>query len=260
MAVVLLGGWTIPDRSCPTVPDSFAASIGYPCFRPGALPVVVLFGDAHAHNGPEGSDPYDPRFVPGAPTYDDAVAALRSIGARVLGVFSGTDAPDADARRANFEAFATDTGAVRTDGSPLVFETSPDGSGLGTAVVDAVTDLASGTPEDVSTSLRNVAGNPDDFDATRFIGAIVPIEGYRSGIAGPSPGVSYTSKDETTFYGVIPGTLLDFEVTFVNDVREPADTAQIFRATIVVVGNGVATLDSRNVYVIVPPEGGVVFI
>jgi hypothetical protein len=39
----------------------------------------------------------------------------------------------------------------------------------------------------------------------------------------------------------------------------PAATAQIFQAKIIVVGNGVADLDSRNVYIIVP-EGGVVLI
>jgi hypothetical protein len=66
--------------------------------------------------------------------------------------------------------------------------------------------------------------------------------------------------DTHTFYAVTPGTMVDFSVEFFNDVRPPADTAQVFRAHIVVVGNGVADLDVRNVYVIVPPEGGVVLI
>jgi hypothetical protein len=43
-------------------------------------------------------------------------------------------------------------------------------------------------------------------------------------------------------------------------VRPPAATAQVFRARIVVVGNGVARLDERMVYIIVPPEGGVILI
>ena len=40
----------------------------------------------------------------------------------------------------------------------------------------------------------------------------------------------------------------------------PSDVAQIFQALIVVVGNGVTVLDSRNVYIIVPPGGGTVII
>ena len=40
----------------------------------------------------------------------------------------------------------------------------------------------------------------------------------------------------------------------------PHETAVIFRARILVLGNGVARLDERQVYIIVPPEGSVVLI
>jgi hypothetical protein len=46
-----------------------------------------------------------------------------------------------------------------------------------------------------------------------------------------------------------------FDVDFHNDFVPPPPTAQIFRALIVVVGNGVAELDSRQVYIVVPPDG-----
>jgi hypothetical protein len=78
------------------------------------------------------------------------------------------------------------------------------------------------------------------------------VEGYSS---TGTPGEGYASKDDTTFYQVIPGTLVDFAVRFYNDIRMPQMTAEIFRAKIVVVGNGVADLDERNVYIVVPPEG-----
>jgi len=103
----------------------------------------------------------------------------------------------------------------------------------------------------VSTRTENVPGNPDDFDATLFIKSIIPVEGYVDGVAG----VGYDSKDATTFYQVIPGTIVEFEVDFWNDVRMPATVSQVFVARIIVVGNGVADLDSRNVYILVPPEG-----
>ena len=117
-----------------------------------------------------------------------------------------------------------------------------------------------GTPQDVDTETENVAGNPDDFDATLFIKSIVPLEGYNGGVSGPMPGVTYESKDLTTFYQVIPGTQVDFTIDFWNDVRMPAETAQVFRARIIVMGNGVARLDEREVYIVVPPDGFVIII
>ena len=236
---------SIPDQSCPVIPDESGVRRGYPCFRPGALPIILLFGDAPFHNGPGGANPYS--FT--APTYDETVTALNGIGARVLGISSG-------GTNADMASIARDTGTVDGTGNPLVFTISGDGSGLSSAVVDAVASLVGGTPQDVSTRTENVAGNPDEFDATLFIKAITPIEGYRGGI----PGEGYDSFDETTFYNVIPGTLVDFGIDFYNDVRPPADVAQIFQARIIVVGNGVADLDSRNVYIVVPPEGGTVLI
>ncbi len=238
-------GGMVPARSCPSIPDEPAARRGYPCFRPGALPIVLIFGDNTWHNGPGGASPYS---FP-SPSYDETVAALDAIGARVLGVNSG------DAR-GHFEQVARDTGAVRADGSPLVFDIASNGSGLTSAVVDAVTELVGGTPQDVNTRRDNVPGNPDGFDATQFILSIVPFEGYG---AGGGPG-GYESKDATTFYGVIPGTTVEFTIDFHNAVRPGADVAQIFQARIIVVGNGVTDLDARNVYIVVPPEGGTILI
>jgi len=241
-------GGSIPAQSCPVRPDEMGRRIGYPCFRPGALPIVLIFGDNSFHNGPTGGSPYS---FSEAPSYDMTVTALRSIGARVIGLYSG-----GSTYRADYEAIARDTGTVDGAGDPLVFDIGTSGEMLTTGVVDAVASLVGGTPQDVSTRTENVAGNPDGFDATTFIKSITPVEGYRDGI----PGTGYDSYDETTFYGVIPGTLVDFEIDFWNDVRPPAPTAELFQARIVVVGNGVADLDSRNVYIIVPPEGGTILI
>ncbi len=239
-------GGSIPGRTCEMVLDREGTARGYPCFRPGALPIVLLFGDARFHNGPGGSAPYS---FP-APTYDQAVEELNRIGARVIGIHSGASPRD-------YEALAMATGTVRADGTPLVFQINGDGSGLDRTIVDAVTELVGGTPQDVNTRTENVMGNPDEFDATQFIRAIVPLEGYGPGGAA---GTGYDSKDDTTFYQVIPGTTVEFRVDFYNDVRPPGETAEIFKAKIIVVGNGVADLDARNVYIVVPPEGGIVFI
>jgi hypothetical protein len=236
---------SIPGQTCPVIPDEDGTRVGYPCFRPGALPIVLFFGDNEFHNGPGGSEAYS--FD--APTYTEAVDALNDIGARVIGVDSGSARPE-------FEQVATATGAVRADGTPLVFDIASDGTGLDSTVVSAVAELVGGTPQDVTTRTENVPGNPDDFDATAFIEAIVPFEGYTPS-GGPG---GYGSKDATTFYEVIPGTTVEFTIDFYNGVRMPADVAQIFQARIIVVGNDVTDLDARNVYIVVPPEGGTVLI
>lgn len=246
---------SIPDApACVSIPDELGMRRGYPCFRPGALPIVILFGDYNFHNGPGGAEAYS---FP-APTYADTVTALNGIGARVIGVFSsGASSP----LRSNYASIATDTGAVTVGGMPLVFDINSDGSGLSSAVVDGVSLLVGGTPQDVSTRTENVAGNPDDFNATLFIKSIVPVEGYGpAGEVGAIPGVTYASKDETTFYQVIPGTQVEFTIDFWNDVRPTPVRTEIHQARIIVVGNGVADLDFRNVYIVVPPEGGPILI
>ena len=246
-------GGPIPDQVCPSIPDEVGTRRGYPCFRPGSLPIILLFGDYSFHNGPGGAASYS--FA--SPSYAETVTALNGIGARVMGVYSGGAG---STLRSDYEAIARDTGAVRADGTPLVFDIAYDGTGLDAAVVNAVRDLVGGTPQDVSTTTENVPGNPDEFDARLFIKSITPREGYNGAASGPMPGVTYASKDATTFYQVIPGTQVEFDIDFWNDVRMPAEFAQVFRARIVVMGNGVARLDERMVYIVVPPDGGVILL
>lgn len=242
---------TLARKMCPAVLDELGRRRGYPCFRPESLPIVVLVTDAPFHNGPGGSDGYT-GITPPPHAFNQAVAALGNIGARFIGVAVGS------APRAAEEAVATMTGTVDGTGAPLVYNAS--GGEVSDAIISGIETLAGSTPQNVDTVTENVPGNPDEFDATLFIKAITPVEGYHDGVTGPSPGVTYTSKDETTFYAVVPGTMVDFDVRFYNDVRPPAVSAQIFQATIYVRGNGVARLDQRHVYIIVPPDGVVILI
>lgn len=263
------GSGAVPAKTCVSPPDERGTRRGYPCFRPDSLPIVVLVSDApfkppHPSSlMPETleSDCQVTDEVPSAATYDGAITALRSIGARVVSL-STDSVPSNPGYPATDHLcnMAADTGSVRADGSPLCFELGTSGTGIDSRVVNAIAELVGGTPQDVSTRTENVAGNPDEFDATRFIKSITAVEGYRDGIPGPNPGVSYTSHDDRTFYGVIPGTLVDFDVDFWNDVRPPAATAQVFQARIIVIGNGVARLDERRVFIVVPPDGGEIVI
>ncbi|MCB9633474.1 MAG: VWA domain-containing protein [Sandaracinus sp.] len=238
--------WNLPPANCPAIPDDPAPRIGYPCFRAGALPIYVMVTDVEMHDGPSNANPYT-NISPRPPVFDQAMAAVTSIGARFVGV-----AVDGGGR-AHMEEVARRTGTVDMAGAPLVQDAA--GGAVSNSIIDAIGTLVGGVVQDVSTRLDNVPGNPDDTDATRFIKRVTPLEGYREGI----PGAGYASKDDRTFYQVIPGTRVEFEVEFYNDFRNPpSDVAEIHRARIIVLGNGVAELDAREVYIIV--SGGIVLI
>ncbi len=251
-------GLFIRQRVCPVLPDEFGARRGYPCFRSGALPIVVMVGDAAWHNGPAGAEfPYA-GISPAPHTMAQAIEATQAIGARFIGVsVIGSGRPETGAyaraaRRAGPEAVARMTGTVDLSGNPLVYD-ALDGD-VSDRVIDGIEQLASGVAQDVTTTRRNVPGNPDEFDATTFITRIVTVEGTNGTVTGPSAGVTYTSKDDNTFFNVIPGTRVTFRVTFKNDVRMSQREAQVFRAQIAVVGNGVSILEIRQVFILVPPK------
>jgi hypothetical protein len=232
------GGASVPPQSCPAIPDEPSPRRGYPCFRPGALPIVVQVGDAPWHNGPAAEYPYD--FATAG--YGDALGAMLDIGARFVGVYVQRWTEEG---LAAMQAMATDTGTVDADGNPLV-SISADGS-VSADIVDMIETLANFTPQDVSTTTEDDATDLYAFDARQFITRIRPVNAI--------PVTGAERWDETTFYMVQPGTSVVFDVTFYNSVFPPRDVAAVFKATIVVVGNGVARLDARTVVIIVPPEG-----
>lgn len=242
------GSWSIPRKTCTPIPDEPATRRAYPCFRPGALPIVIMVTDVDMHNGPMAVNPYT-GVTPPAPIFETAMSALGSIGARFIGVAVGGGG------RGHLEEVARQTGTVDSAGTPLVYDAA--GGAVDTSIIDGIGTLTGGVTQDVSTQTVNVPGNPDDFDATQFIKAITPVEGYGS---GGIPGTGYDSFDTTTFYGVVPGTIVEFRVDFYNDVRPPPATAEIHKARINVLGNGVTLLDSREVFIIVPPDGATILI
>jgi hypothetical protein len=244
----------VPPQSCPAYPDEPSPRVGYPCFRPEALPIVVLITDAPMHNGPDGYSPYNTSTYPeltGAAHFAGAVSELLAIGARVIGV-SVSYGPGSDTYTQLSRA-ATDTGTVDESGVPLVSE-APSGS-VSTEIVDLILTLARETPMDINAVPEDEPDDPgpppDDFNAALFIIDITPESFF------PTDGAS--GFDEDFFFGVTPGTSVTFDVTFKNDFVPPEESAQVFKAWIAVMGNGVARLDERMVIIIVPTEGGIVF-
>jgi hypothetical protein len=240
------------QTSCP------AGYIGYPCFRPGAVPIVILITDSSFHNGPSAYSPYS-GVDPVPPTYDETVTALNDIHAKVLTIYS-TEGDDPTYAPLHCQQISTDTGAITSEG-PLTFTIGGDGSGLGTEVVNAVDTLAHGVPMDLSVVARD--DTSDSVDATVFIDRIVP--NTTGGVEDPMDptviclgGLTTADTDSDSyaeeFLDVLPGTQVCFDIIpKQNDTVAPAAVPIIYTAYVDVVGDGVTVLDTREVYFLVPP-------
>jgi len=234
-----------------------AGEVGYPCFRSGAVPIVVLITDASFHNGPGGYDSYS-GISPTPPTYVETVTALNGIHAKVIGIWSsGGYGPVQE----HCTQIATDTGAVDVMGNPLVFSVDGSGSGLGSQVIDAINILANQVPLDISAVGHD--DTSDLVDATVFIDRIVP-----NTVGGePDPldptivcvgGLATADSDGDTvadmFDNVLPGTAVCFDIYPARNMTvEPTTEPQVFTAFVDVIGDGITVLDTREVFFLVPP-------
>jgi hypothetical protein len=229
----------------PRAPGCPSIGLGYACFRPRAQPVIVLVTDAPSHNGPPLPDgtaghPYSrTAFAPGpAPhTYEEMMAALNSqLAPRVIGINSGI-VPFWG--RDDLVRIAQDTGSIGQDGQPLVFDISPDGTGLSEQVVNAILRLTSEVRLDVSARAVDLGdGGAELIRAVRPQRA-EPMERVRR-------------LDDTTFYGVIPGTRLIFALEIDTSRIVRTDVDQHFSARIEFLSSGRPTLGFRDVDIVVP--------
>ena len=247
-------GWPadrVAPRACPD--DSY---IGYPCFRPGAVPIIVMFGDEdfYTQSYRSGCQPDEG----GGPSFEQAVEELDRIGARVIGIDSGSTLEGLiDACEA--------TGSVDATGQPLAFDVPGDGTGLGDQVVDAVELLAGQVPMDIRAVAVDVDEGPgDDLDATIFIERLEP--NVAGGVADPRDptrvcvgGLTVSDDDgdghPDSFTDVLPGTVVCFDIVArENTTVEAAPEPQMFRAEVNVLGTADTILDRREVYFLVPPD------
>jgi hypothetical protein len=228
-------GTFVPPASCP------AGTVGYPCFRSEGSRIFLLFTDAEFHNGPTGTNEYLDDVEPAPHSYPDALASMESIGAKVLGLFSGGS--DRLALR-DLEVVARDTGAVDERGEPIVIDIGPDGRSLGAAVVDAVQTVVDEVPIDIDLVVEDVEG--DDLDATDFVREIVALR------AAPVGGAQNRGD---RFDDVRPGTRVFFSVALQNEILPPSDEARSYLMRIVLRGDGVTRLDVTVVQVVIPGVG-----
>jgi len=242
-----------PVGDCGQGPDD-PPTYGWACFREGRVPIMVLFSDAPWHNGPNASDDgrasvdtnfYSPS-TPGAPVWSTFVAEMTRRGAYFVGIDVG-----GGQTYANSQELARLTGTVDGSGAPIAFMGSP--STVASSVIDAIQRIAGTTRQDITTRVDPDRGETriaPPNDTASFIDAVVPARGI------PDAPTGFDSMDMTTFYNVAPDARVTFRVDFNNDFQMGTDVSQVFRATIVVLGRAGSEVDRRDVFVVVPPEGG----
>jgi hypothetical protein len=216
------------------------------CFRNDSHPIIVLVTDAEMHNGPGGANPYS--GIAAARTWADATGVLTTNGVKVVGVAVDSAPfplpfPLPLAARPHLLELARATASRGFDGRETVYD-APSGT-VSTAVVDGIAALVGAAEQDVTSRTRD--DETDAVDARMFIQAVTPIRATRA-----------TTFDATTFYGVAGGTTITFQVDFRNDFLPSETHVQIFQAFIDVYDTASMTvLDTRNVYIVVPPVGGI---
>jgi hypothetical protein len=236
-----------PARDCGATADN--PRFGWGCFAEGRVPIVVLASDAPWYDGCFALDAATYRSAQGH-NCDDVVTALNARGGFFVGIDVG--AGIGGATYANSQVLATRTRTTDASGAPVVFGPGRAVGAVAAQVVDAVTRLASGSRQDITT--RTVGdpaamGIPMGHTTADFIRAVVPVSGE------PAMPTGYDRQDMTTFYNVSPSTRVTFRADFFNDFVEGGATAKLFRATINVLGRGGTVVDTRPVFIVVPARG-----
>ena len=98
------------------------------------------------------------------------------------------------------------------------------------------------------------------FDATQLHQVHHADRGLRRRAQRPVPGITYRARTRRRSTRSCRAPTSTSTSTSGTTSGRPPRLAQIFRARIIVVGNGVADLDARNVYIVVPPDGGTILI
>ena len=233
-----LAPWILPASGCP------GGGSGGACFRGEAFPVVLLITDAPMHNGPPDVPPVDRYAFDGPHDYDDAVRALRELGALVIGL--GARDPGSMTPMRHLRAIARDTGAIDGRGDALAFDIGATGSGVGGGIVEAVQRLASGVPLDVDAIVEDRPG--DEVDATTLVTAV------RATSAQPADGVTRIEGD--TFFGVVPGTEVTFELDIDVSALPPSPSTRRVPARILFRAFGRSRLGREDVIIVIGGEGG----
>lgn len=228
------------------------SSIGWPCFRPDAVRLVVQVGDE-----PMASQS-SPCASPGR-THAEALPAMLAAGLHYIGIDSSTSSTLQNEMR----AMATDTGSVdATTGQPIYFRIPTNGTGLGNNLVDAITQFTTNVPIRVDAVADNDPTNPNGVDAVASFIERLETNTSEETVEGRlctnlPTGDADGDGNPDHFPSVFPGTTVCFDVIPKANQTVPAtDEPQIYRARIRVIGDMSTPLDEREALFLVPPDLG----
>jgi len=272
------------DVACGPGPASCAGGrLGYPCFRLDAQPIVVLITDAGFHNGvrdtldgdvvvgASGCSVFDgcyelgsggctcPCFPldPPCPSLETVVGELNTLGAKVIGIWSGSwpgdtgqvqtwgwgrTYPDYD-EAIDLYYTVDQTGSVDGSGNPFMYGIPTDGSGIDVEIVNAIDDL-------VATMLLDVSATWYDADP------LAPDTSVLIEDVDPTSCTMCASLDAATntAVGVQPGSDVTFSVTLSNDTGEIPATpdAQTHEVVVQLWSDGTSVIGERTFRLLVP--------
>ncbi|MCE9578155.1 MAG: hypothetical protein K8W52_33830 [Deltaproteobacteria bacterium] len=241
-AVSGCGIQTVAARATCTGSPAGAGGYGYPCFRPGSLPVVLLATDEGPLNGADTNH---------CPNWDSVVKpAMTSAKARLVGILGSGYGAEV---LTDLNKMATDTGAVdATTGNPFVFDGA--GANAATAIENGVRTLANNIPLDM-----NAVPTDDTADSVDALTAFFDhLETLQLGTADCANGLTDTDSNGDSFKDkylqVRTGTPVCWKVVSKMNTTVPAtDQPQLYKAFVTVYGDGVTALSTRNVFFLVPP-------
>jgi hypothetical protein len=232
--------------------------VGHGCFRRESMPIYIyITDDLNVNCAPDGNQAGSTKCVwraePGmqnGPTLEEAVELMGAVGVKVIGINTyheknpdGTPAETTNPYK-DMEFMAKMTGSLDKAGEPFIYNTtSPTGDGMPDQIADAIKDLTEYIDMDVTTGKMSKEFC-NDINAAEFIKSTKTVK------AEPENGVS--GQNETTFFSVVQGTEVWFDVNFHNDFCQNfTDEPLLFKAQVTVLGNN-SFLSSRLVNIIVP--------
>jgi hypothetical protein len=255
-----LGGYTRFVGSGSVPPACPAGHRGAACFRPDAVPIVIVMTDVDQHNRPGCSCNYAaPVPLVGGnrgPSWAATVAALTGLNARVVGVNTSGGRPFLE------QLVNETTIALGAPGAAREYVLDAfGGSGLSSVIIDLVRRAAA-VPLDVSARARDLADPGETIDAVAAF--IDHLEPNTTGAPGLTCTGGFATSDYAgidgdsfpdTFLNVTPGAPVCFDILPRMNTTVPATLVpQVFRAQIDVLGDGFTPLDDRVVYFLVPPR------
>lgn len=208
--------------------------VGYPCFRPNALPVILLATD----------EPFTPNSCAGV---QGAAGAAYAIGAKVIGIRGSSDSSVIN----DLKQLSGLTGAIDASGNPLVYN-GTDSNAAG-AIEQAVRTVTNNLP----LKIGGIAVDDDSDDVDAVASFVDHIEVLQNDSPECSTGLNVADSDGDGFAdvytGVVAGTPLCWKVVPKMNTTVSVEKPTLFRATVDVFGDDVTRLDSRNVFFVVPP-------